>query len=708
MTAQPRIDLTPLFSPRSIALVGATTDMSKVSVRPLQLSSHYGYAGRVYAVNPKYDRIGDVPCHPSVLDLPEPVDLALVTVRASSVLDVVRQCIERGVRAVCVNSSGFAEVGEVELQAELARTAREAGLALAGPNSMGFVNFRGPVPGLWAVALDPGLPLVPGSVGFVSQSGALSSFILATAVSLGIGMTVFVTTGNEAVLGSTDYVDDLIDDPDTRVICSYMEGVGDGRRFLATAGRALAGRKPLVVLKTGRTRAGSRATASHTASLAGSHAVFSAACRQAGITQVEGVSELLDTTVLLGDDRLPAGNRLAIVTGSGGGAALLADQGELRGLEFPDFTEETAAALRAALPPFATISNPLDGTSAIFREQDAMGTCLRLVIADPSVDLVLAYLGTGYATANAYVRDLLDVRATSAKPLVVVWAAGPADAIARLRDGGIYVFSDELRAIRAVQALVQYGAALTEQRVQAVRRLGNALIDRAPKALPGDPGQRSLPELEARRLLAEAGTPIARHALAASAVEAASLAEQIGFPVAMKVASMDLPHKTEAGAVRLGIRSCEEAARTYGELLEAVRAYAPAARVDGVLVEEMVAGGIEAIVGAVDDPQFGPTVLFGLGGVFAEVLADTAIRIAPIDHTEALAMVREVRAFPLLDGARGRPKADLDALADTIVRVSDLAVEYAGDLAELDINPLMVLPRGQGVRAVDVLITRKG
>lgn len=708
-SARPRVDLTPLFSPRSFALVGATNDLSRVSMRPIVLARRYGYPGRVYAVNPKYERIGDVPCYPSVLDLPEAVDLALVTIPARAVAEVLRQCAQRGVRGVVINTSGFAEVGDTAMQDELVAIAREAGLAMIGPNAMGFVNFRGPVPALWAVCLDLEQPLLRGPVGFVSQSGALSSFILAQALGLGIGMTTYTTTGNEAVLEFQDYVDYLLDDPETKVICGYAEGIHHGRRLLEVAARALERRKPIVLLKTGRTGAGARATASHTGSLAGSDAVFDAACRQVGIVRVESVGELLDCTVVLGEGRFPSGNRVGMVTGSGGGAALVADLSESRGLTFPDLTPATKEALRQVVPPFATIQNPFDGTSAIFREQDVMGACLRLVAADANVDVVFVYLGTGYATAEAYVRDLLAVRAETARPMVVVWAAAPPEPLRALQEAGMYVFSDELHAVKAVTALVQYGTTLAEgpARLARAARLGTALCEGRATELPGDPSRPVLPDLEARRLLAEAGIPVARHALARSRREAAALAAEIGFPVAMKVASADLPHKTEVGAVQLGVQSPDGAERAYGELLAAARQHCPDAAVDGVLVEELVAGGVEAIVGAIDDAQFGPTVLFGLGGVFAEIMKDTSLRVAPIDRAEALEMIREVKGFPLLDGARGRPKADVEALADVLMRVSELAVRYAGQLAELDLNPVMVLPRGQGVRAVDALITRR-
>lgn len=704
--------LDPLFRPRSIAILGASEDFVKISGRPLRFLLDKGYAGKIFPVNPKYDRVAGLACYPSVKAIPEAVDLAIVAVPAAAVPGAVSDCAARGVRAAVVFSSGFAEVGAEgrALERRVAELARAAGLRLCGPNTVGFMNTFDRVMATFSQAGEG--EAEPGPVAFVTQSGAFGTAIVGLARQRGLAFGYFVNSGNEADLEFAELLDYVVADPKVRVVSGYIEGLKEGRRLLAVADRALLAGKPIVLVKVGRSSAGARAALSHTGSLAGSDRVYAGLFRQKGIVRAAQEEELLDLVSAFSTCPLPAGRGLGLVTQSGGAGVLMADRAEELGLTVPDLAEETRAALRRVVPAFGSLKNPVDITAQFIAEPALLRASLEAVLRDPGVHAAIFYLGLMERFADQVVANLRAVHAATDKPLIVAWAAAPEAGLRALRESGICVLSSATRAVTAVRALVEYAEARARwARDRAGRPVGDRGRAEGLQALLASyrrAGRRALAASESFELLSRYGVPAARFRLARSAEEAVRAAGEIGGPVAVKVDSPDFRHKTEAGALCLNVTGASPVRRSADDLLARARAHAPEAAIHGVLVQEMIAEGVEVSVGLHQDPQFGPLVMAGLGGIFVEVLGDVAFRAAPLTRGEAGEMLRELRGARILEGVRGRPPADVDALVEVLLAVSDLMVDAAGGIAELDINPLVVLPAGQGARAVDALVVLAG
>lgn len=699
-----------LFAPRSIAVIGASADEASTSGQPLRFLREHGYAGTVYPVNPKYDRIGELRAYPDIASLPEAPDVALIAVAARRVADALRQLGKRGVQRVIILSSGFAEAGDAAAQQALATIAAEYGMRLIGPNCQGMMNIAD------GYALGFGTPFGltyrRGGLSLTSQSGAFGNSVLMLADEEGVGFRHYLSTGNEAVTTTLDVVEHFVDDPGTDVIASYVEGFRDAHRTVAVGRRVLAAGKPWLVWKVGNSAAGAQAAASHTANLAGAPALYRAAFAQCGAIEVGDVDELADCAHAFNAGRLPRGPRIAIVTVSGGAGILMADRCSAAGLQLPALTDASRAALRELLPAFASTGNPIDVTAEALRAPELFGQALQVIARDPNVDMIgLPLAAVSGKPAEVLARALVELRGQVDLPIMVAWN-GPTGTMqqpyALLAEAGIPRYRTPVRCARAFGALWQHAAARA-----ALDAMGDAMplhLHRpAQQAALADPGRRprELAEHEAKRVLADYGITPTRETLATSAEAAMRAADQIGYPVVMKVQSAGIPHKTEAGGVRVGVADPQAVARAYDEIIASAGRHAPDAVIDGVLVQEMVHGAVEVIVGVTDDPVFGPALMFGLGGIHAEVMKDVSFRLAPVTPAEVQAMLREVRAFALLDGARGAAPADVDALADAVARVAALAIDLQGTLAELDINPLFVLPKGQGVRAGDALIRLK-
>jgi acyl-CoA synthetase (NDP forming) len=699
-----------LFSPRSIAVVGASSDEASISGQPIRFLREHGYDGTVYPVNPKYDTVGGHRAYADVAALPEVPDVALVAVAARRVPDALRQLGAKGVQRVIVLSSGFAEAGAdgAAAQRELATIAAETGMRVIGPNCQGMMNIdAGYSLGFGAPF---GLKYRRGTVSLTSQSGAFGNAVLMLADDEGVGFRHYVSTGNEAVTTTLDIVDHLVDDPGTKIIASYVEGFRDASRTVQVGRRALAAGKPWLVWKVGNSLAGAKAAASHTANLGGAPALYRAALRQAGAIEVDDVSDLADCVQALQAGRLPRGPRIAVVTVSGGAGILMADRCSDAGLQLPALAEHTLAALRPLLPVFAALNNPIDLTAEVLRTPERFEQVLRLIADDPNIDMIgLPLAAIGGPPALQLAQALAALQRDVDIPLLVAWngrEAATREAYALLDDAGIPRFRTPVRCARGCAALWQHAGARAELAAIAAeppRRLPRPALRTRLAGRGGD-----LAEHEAKRVLAEYGIPPTRETLVQSADAAAHAATQIGFPVVLKVQSADIPHKTEAGGVRIALADAAAVRQAYDDIIASARQYAPQAAIDGVLVQQMVRGAVEVIVGVQNDPVFGPALMFGLGGIHAEVMKDVTFRLAPVGAREAAAMLREVRAFALLDGARGAPLADVAALADVIESVSALALDLREVLAELDINPLFVLPQGQGVCAGDALIRLKG
>ena len=707
-----------VLTPRSIAVVGASDDTAYGGrfVRNLVTG---GYRGTIYPVNPKYREVQGLPCFPSLHQIPGPIDVAAIIVPVGASMEVMQACAARGVRAAIMITAGFAERGEEgqRRQAELGEFARAHDVRLLGPNCLGVAN----VPeGILANAManPTRAPLVPGDIALLSQSGALGLGVLfPRAQERGIGLNCVVTTGNEADLGITDFLEYFLDDPGTRVMACFIEGLRDGRRFLEVARRASERGKPVVVLKLGRTAQGARSAISHTGSLTGDDAVCEAAFRQAGATRVLDLDELFETASLFARAPLPAGDGVGAMSSSGGLSGLIADLAGHLGVRLPELGRETRRGLEEILGPFGAVGNPADITGHLAR--DTFAKILALFLNDPALDLVVVGAGMGaIGERSAHIATtMLAAVETSRKPIVALWPGAGIGVPTEEPQGyrmleasrRVPVFYQPATCLRAVKAFQEY-------RRWRARTLGQG--DRSAEEVWGRPKRAGL--AEARRRLAAASGPLTEvEALAllgacglatvegrgaTSPDEAVGAAEAVGYPVAVKVSAGGLAHKTEAGGVRLNLGTAEEVRRAYDEVLGAAKARAPEASIRGVLVQRMVRDGIEAIVGVSRDPTFGPTVMVGLGGVLTEAIRDVAHGIAPITRAEAEAMIGRLRGSRLLVGFRGGPPRDSPALARAIVMLSHLALELEDVLAEIDLNPLMVLEAGQGAVAVDAVI----
>lgn len=694
-----------LLSPASIAILGASEDFVKINGRPLKFLLDKGYAGRLFPVNPKYETLAGLRCYPTIGAIPEPVDLAIVAVPAAAVLDALRQCVAKGAAAAVVFSSGFGEMGEAgrAMEAEITALARESGLRVCGPNTLGFMNTFDRVMATFSQAGDGDTP--PGPVGFVTQSGAFGTAIFALARQRGLSLGYFVNSGNEADVDFGDLLAHVLEDPRIRVVAGYIEGLRDGRKLLAAADRALTLGTPLVLTKVARSSAGARAAASHTGSLAGADRVYDGVFRQAGIVRARNDEHLLDLAAAFASCALPAGPGVGLVTQSGGAGVLMADRCEELGLAVPELAEETRTALRRVVPAFGAVRNPVDITAQFIAEPALLSSALELVLADPRVDVAIFYLGLMERAAPKIAADLTRVAAASPKPLIVAWAGAPEAGLRALREGGVCVLPSATRAVDAVHGLVEFAERRRRHEREGARgHVGPSPGARDPLDAARAAGRRALDAEAAFRLLAGYGIAAPRARLARTAEEAARIAAELGGAVALKVEGPTILHKTEVEGVSLGVRGAAAVRAAYATILANTRRHAPAAAVEGVLVQEMVENGVEMVAGLHRDPQFGPLVMVGLGGIFVEVLEDVAFGAVPLTRGDAEAMVAGLRGARILGGVRGRPRADRAALVDVLLAISRLGVEAGDAIAELDVNPLVVLPEGRGARALDALV----
>jgi acetate---CoA ligase (ADP-forming) len=708
-----KTDLKRFFNPRSIAIIGASKDIRTINGKPLHYLQRHGFQGRLFPVNPKYPEIAGLTCYPDIQSIDADIDLALIVVNYKLVPAMLAQCAAKKVPFVTIFSSGFAEAGEQgrRVQQQVAELAARSGIRICGPNCQGGVDLFHPTAAAFSAALDP-KPFQCGPVGFVTQSGALGYSIFNMAQESGIGFSYVISTGNEMDLDAADFMDFMLDDENTRMVFAYLEGIRDGAKFVRLADKALAVGKPLAVLKVGRSETGSRAAASHTAALTGSDEVVDAFFRQKGIIRVDDIQGFIDLAkALKGTARIPQGRGLGIVSISGGGGVLCADTAEECGLQVATLLPQTSAEIARNIPPFGSPVNPVDVTAQAINTAEGFANVIQAMLADPGVDgLVVVVTMIVGEPGLRMARDLVRLSRTAAKPIVVAWTAGPRLMHAPfevLNEAGVPLYQSPVRAVKALAQLMNYGAGCRRKSAAGI------LPQPAAAGMPSLPeeirellsgAQRTLSERQSKQLLNAFGVSTSRELLARSREEAVVAGEQIGFPVAMKVDSPDILHKTEADAIRLNVPDRDRLLAAFDEILKNARAHDPAARINGVLIQEMVPPGVEVIVGMNRDPQFGPVLMFGLGGIFVEIIKDVSLRIAPISQDDAVRMIQGVRGYPLLAGARGRRKADIPALAETLVKVSRMAVALGPRLEQLDINPLIVLPEGGGVKVADALV----
>ena len=702
-----RTDLERFFNPRAIAIIGASQDLNTISGQPLKFLKSHGYRGALYPVNPRYQEVAGVKCYPTLAQVPEVPDLVLVLVNAARVADMLRECGVKGVPYVIIFTSGFSEMGGegVKLQRQLTHIADDHGIGVIGPNCQGMINVAdGVFAGFGSVF---NADYEPGAVSMVSQSGGFGFSVMnLSSKDGGLPFRQMVTTGNEIGVSTLDLIDYYIRDPGTRIIVGYIEGLKDAGRLLEVGNRALDAGKPVLMWKVGNTEQGQLAARSHTANLGGEMALYKAAFRQSGIIQVEDIQDVVDYGHAFACGRLPAGNRLAIITISGGAGILMTDECIARGMQLPKLAPQTAEKLRSFVPAFGSLLNPVDVTAAIFNNTELIGLTLQAIVDDPNVDCVAMINASlqGELAAKVAAQIVAGASRTD-KPVFICWSAREEvapEAYTALDAARIPRYKSPVRCGRALAALSWYAEARRRrdhQKQEQPAVLASAAARRTLAERTGD-----VMEYVAKRVLADYGIPVTREALAERKDEALAIARSIGYPVALKVQSPDISHKTEARSVRIDISSDGELAAAYDEVRSNARAYRKDAKIEGVLVQEMARGGVETILGVTNDPLFGPAVMFGLGGIFAEVLKDVSFRLAPVTASVAREMIEEIAGYPVLAGARGRPRADVGALVDAIVRLSALAVDLKDHVAELDINPLFVFGEGKGVKAADALI----
>jgi acetyltransferase len=700
-------DLAPLMKPASIAVVGASPRMTRAT-RVIGNLQRFGYRGHIYPINPKYDEILGLRCYPDLASTPRPADSVVVAIPAEQVPAVLTAAVDHGVRGAVVLSSGFAEAGEAgrQRQAALERLATERGLLICGPNCYGVFNV-----GLGAATFSADMADVRvGRVALVSQSGGFSHAIAEHLMrQRGVGLSYIVSCGNQAGVGVEDYVEFLIEDADTEVIGVFVEGFKRPERLREVAARARARRKPLVVLKVGRSENARQAMLAHTGSLAGTPEIVEAVLKQSGIVQVTGINEMIDTLTLMSmaDGFRRPGWRLAVLSGLGGECGNLSDVADRVGVELPPLGASTVETMRSFMPDFANPRNPVDGTGAMYENPTLFPRLIDTLLQDEGLDVVafntranVPAPGVG-APARAYARVLVEAVRRGTDRLLLCFNSFPGgdldqEVVGPLAEAGIPFLEGSETALLALRHLRAHRAFLDRPAGAAGPSVG------AGARLTGVGGV--LPGAEALALLRDFGIPVAEVRAAKDAEQAVRAAEALGYPVALKIDSPDIVHKTDVGGVRLGCADARAVREATGAMLAEVGRRAPAARLEGVLVQRMLAGGTEMIVGVKTDPGFGPAIVCGFGGIFVELLRDVAVRVPPLDRAEALAMLAELRGAALLRGARGRAPADVDALADALVGVARLADAHRASLRALDINPLLVLDEGRGVVALDWLI----
>ena len=687
--------LLPLLKPRSIAVIGASDDPTRIGGRPVRYCKEH-FDGALYPVNPNRKEIQGLKAYASARDLPEAADCAILAVPAAITFEAVQDCVARGIKGLCVFSSGFAEMGAegTALQDKIRDAALNGGARLLGPNCLGLFNATRGNFMTFSASIEHGRPKT-GNVAIASQSGAYGSHLFVLARQRGIGLSSWITTGNEADVDLADAIAFFAEDPETQVIAAYAEGLRERDRLFAALEAARRARKPIVMIKVGRSEAGADAARAHTAALAGSDAVIDAALKEFGVHRALTADEMFDVAYAASRRLYPVKGRLGIMTISGGAGVLMADAAVEYGLELPAMPEATQAKIKA-LVPFAGPRNPVDITGQMFNMLDTVSEFMDMMLTEGGYDGIAGFF-TSWPSAPSMSDKLLAAlkRASDKHPetpiaLVILAPPGPWQ---KYEAAGFLCFEDPTRAVAAIAALVKFGRAFARPR----RAPAPAL---AKNALPAPTAATD--EREAKRILKSAGIPATEDILAKTAAQAVEAAERLGYPVVMKIASPDIAHKSEIGGVALDLRDQQAVAAAFAELRGRVLSKAPKARLDGMIVSPMVRGGVETILGVNRDPVFGPVVVFGLGGIFVEIMKDSVLKLAPFGREEALEMIRSIRGYPLLDGARGRLKMDIGALADALSKLSVYAAANAGKIESIDINPFIVLPKGGF--AVDALI----
>ena len=698
------MNLNKLLKPTSVAVIGASEKEGFGGDVCRNILSYVEDRSHVYFIHPKRDSVFGVPCYKSISDVPENVDLMVICTSQKTVIPLLQEGAKKGVGGAVVFASGYGEVGTAEgkqNEAELIAAAKELNIAVMGPNCAGFVNY---VDNVQAFAFISAKRDRKGSVGVVSQSGQLC---LSMMDDPGMRFSYNISAGNGKIVQMEDYMDFLVDDEDTKVVSIYIEGVKNADKFAAVLKKAAEKRKPVVILKAGRSAKGGAIAASHTGSLSGSDASFDAVLKKFGAIRVDDLEELIAMSLMLSTmKRMPEKATFASMNLSGGETGICADVGSLNGIEYPDFTEETLKKLKEQLPSYASPNNPLDMTASLSYDADLYAGALRTVMDDPNIGMVLI----GY-TLLLEIADPCIHYMYKGIEKVVQEKGGNCKPIAMIP------FAENTRNPEYQEKLFQIGVPVLPPPVYAFKMLRHLadFIDYKPETKtlelavghPKSEETQALSEHESKQELKVYGVPVPDEVIVTSKEEAAQFAKDHPGPLVMKVESADILHKSDVGGVKLNVCGPEAAEKAYEEIMESVTAKRPDAHINGILTVPMLDAGVEIIIGVNNDPQFGPMIMVGMGGVFVEVFKDVALYPAPLKEEEALEMLKSLKSFKLLNGYRGTEKCDIKALCQTIVAISNYAQANKDVLKELDINPLFVYPEGKGVGVADALIVKR-
>lgn len=691
-----------IFKPKSIALIGASRKRGHIGRALLDNLLQYEFNGKVFPVNPNASVIQCMKCFPTVLDIPDSVDLAIIVVPKNSVLEVVDQCGKKGVKGLVVISAGFRETGPkgAELEQQLLEKVRKYGMRMIGPNCMGIFNTH-PDIRLHAVFV-PYKPM-RGRIGFMTQSGGLGATILAYAQDLRIGFSMFASVGNKTDISGNDLLEYWQNDPETDIILVYLESFGDPRRFTNLT-RKIYKKKPIILVKAGRTRAGGKAAYSHTGALSGADVAVDALCEQSGVLRVTSVEEMFDLARALSSQPLPKGNRVAIVTNAGGPGILATDACIGMGLELATFSEKTRASLKDILPPEASIDNPIDQIASA--DYESYKNTLETVFRDDNVDgVIVIYVPPLVTNPLEVARGIVDATIGSEKPILACFMGSDetVEGIKELERHSIPVYRFPEAAVKSLVSMIKYGRSKDRVEGQIVKFRVNKR--KAAKILEEARDQRrvQLQEDEVREILTAYGIPFAKTEVVKLPGEALVAAQKIGYPVVLKIKSTDIVHKSDIGGVIVDIRNEKELKTAYAKIFENLKAAEREEKIEGMIVQEMVKSGKEVIFGMNTDPIFGPLIAFGLGGIYVETMKDIVFRIHPITDRDAQEMIRSIKNYPYLAGVRGEKSVDLNALAECLERLSQLVADF--DMVDqVDINPFIAGETREDCKAVDAVM----
>ncbi|MDB5818488.1 MAG: CoA-binding domain protein [Rhizobacter sp.] len=694
--------LDPLLKPRSITLIGASNQAGRIGGMPLDLLRHFGYAGQVFPVNPKYAEVFGYTCYPDVESLPATPDLAVLAIGAEDVTAMLERCHARGIPAAIVYAAGFGEAGDAgaALQRTLEAFVERSGMVVAGPNCMGFANIdTNAYTAFASIFRNVPVQTLPGRASVLTQSGNVCSAVFGLMRKLGVPVSQFINTGNEACLEFAEYLEFLAQDPNTDCVVGYLEQLRNGPRFIDAALAFAAQGKPLILYKAGETEKGSEAVRSHTSALAGDLELYKAAFEQLNVIRGSDFAQMADLAYLSGFRQRKGGRRVAIITMSGALGAILADKLIGAGLSVPDLPMDVQQALRAGIPDYGMVSNPVDVTGNFVNNPEFVRTIFSALATSDAVDVVIVY-------APGYLLDrmapvLTELNAQHERLFVAI-DTGAATCRASLSEAGIPVFDDLGRAMQALAPYCHWLARQPEVARWAALRATAPAHDRAAQVTS------PLNEYDTKRLLERYGVPSVDERTASNADEAVLAAEAIGYPVVLKILSADIAHKTEVGGVKLGIADEAGLRSACADVVSSAARHAPNARIDGLLVQKMAGGGVaELIAGVTHDPVFGAALTVGLGGVLTEIYRDASHRLLPVDAAMVGDMLSGLKAWPLLDGFRGRPKADVAAACAAVAALSDAAMALGPQVAEIEINPVQVRAQGDGAFALDALLVLK-